>query len=106
MTLIELEGYGVATTRLPAVVKAETARTLGMSSRQTLPIVLECDDVALLKSVALSTDTIMGVIHGAVAEDIEAGRLIELRVADVPRFHSKSVWSACKTAACRRRRAV
>lgn len=89
VTLIELEGYGVATTRLPAVVKAETARTLGMSSRQTLPIVLECDDVALLKSVALSTDTIMGVIHGAVAEDIEADRLIELRVADVPRFHSE-----------------
>lgn len=85
----ELEGYGIATTRLPEVVKLETARTLGISTRQALPIVLECDDVALLKTVAGSTDTILGVIHGAVAEDIRAGRLIELHVVDRPGFHSE-----------------
>lgn len=85
----ELEGYGIATTRLPEVVKLETARTLGISTRQALPIVLECDDVALLKTVAGSTDTILGVIHGAVAEDIRVGRLIELHVVDRPGFHSE-----------------
>ncbi|WP_085611919.1 MULTISPECIES: LysR family transcriptional regulator [unclassified Pseudomonas] len=85
----ELEGYGVATTRLPEVVKLETARTLGISTRQALPIVLECDDVALLKTVAGSTDTILGVIHGAVAEDIRVGRLIELHVVDRSGFHSE-----------------
>ncbi|MHB2247582.1 LysR family transcriptional regulator [Pseudomonas fitomaticsae] len=85
----ELEGYGIATTRLPEVVKLETARTLGISPRQTLPIVLECDDVALLKTVAGSTDTILGVIHGAVAEDVRVGRLIELHVVDRPGFHSE-----------------
>lgn len=85
----ELEGYGIATTRLPEVVKLETARTLGISTRQALPIVLECDDVALLKTVAGSTDTILGVIHGAVAEDIRVGRLIELYVVDRPGFHSE-----------------
>lgn len=85
----DLEGYGIATTRLPEVVKLETARTLGIPTRQALPIVLECDDVALLKTVAGSTDTILGVIHGAVAEDIRAGRLIELHVVDRPGFHSE-----------------
>ncbi|MDP9712691.1 UNVERIFIED_ORG: DNA-binding transcriptional LysR family regulator [Pseudomonas fluorescens] len=85
----ELEGYGIATTRLPEVVKLETARTLGISTRQALPIVLECDDVALLKTVAGSTDTILGVIHGAVAEDIRVGRLIELHVVDRSGFHSE-----------------
>lgn len=85
----ELEGYGIATTRLPEVVKLETARTLGISTRQALPIVLECDDVALLKTVAGSTDTILGVIHGAVAEDIRVARLIELHVVDRPGFHSE-----------------
>lgn len=85
----ELEGYGIATTRLPEVVKLETARTLGISTRQALPIVLECDDVALLKTVACSTDTILGVIHGAVAEDIRVGRLIELHVVDRSGFHSE-----------------
>ncbi len=89
VTMSQLEGFGVATTRLPAVVKIETARTLGISTRQALPIVLECDDVALLKSVACSTDTILGVIHGAVLEDIRAGNLIELRLADEPGFHSE-----------------
>ncbi|MBH3408421.1 MULTISPECIES: LysR family transcriptional regulator [Pseudomonas] len=89
VTMGELEGYGIATTRLPEVVKLETARTLGISTRQALPIVLECDDVALLKTVAGSTDTILGVIHGAVAEDIRAGRLIELHVVDRPGFHSE-----------------
>ncbi|WP_323151315.1 LysR family transcriptional regulator [Pseudomonas glycinae] len=89
VTMGELEGYGIATTRLPEVVKLETARTLGIPTRQALPIVLECDDVALLKTVAGSTDTILGVIHGAVAEDIRAGRLIELHVVDRPGFHSE-----------------
>lgn len=78
LTMSELPGYGVATTRLPAVVKTEA-----------LPIMVECDDVALLKSVAINTDTILGVIHGAVLEDVQAGRLVELRIVDQPALHSE-----------------
>ncbi|WP_256663006.1 LysR family transcriptional regulator [Pseudomonas sp. 91RF] len=89
VTMRDLEKYGIATTRLPAVVKEETAHTLGISTRQALPLALECDDVALLRTVACSTDTILGVIHGAVAEDLHSGNLIELQVVDRPGLHSE-----------------
>ena len=44
---------GVATTRLPAVVKAALAQVLGLPPGQLPPLALECDDVALLRTAAL-----------------------------------------------------
>lgn len=88
-SMAEVWRCGVATTRLPAVVKAGLAQALGVAEREVPGVALECDDVALLKSVALATDTVLGVIDGVVAEDLRSGALIRLSLRDEPRLYSE-----------------
>jgi len=83
-TAAEMWRYGVATTRLPAAVLTALAAVLGLPAGQLPDLALECDDVALLRRVALSTDTVLGVSHAAVEADVEAGRLVPLSVEGLP----------------------
>jgi DNA-binding transcriptional LysR family regulator len=81
--------HGVATTRLPPVVKAGLATLLGLPAGQAPGLALECDDIALLCAVALATDTVLGVTDAAAHADVAAGRLIPLRVTDLPALYSE-----------------
>ena len=80
---------GVATTRLPAVVKAALAQVLGLPPGQLPPLALKCDDVALLRTVALGTDTVIGVTAASVQVDVQAGQLLPLQVTDLPPLFSE-----------------
>lgn len=80
----ELWRHGLATTRLPATVLAALATTLGLPAGRLPVLTLECDDVTLLRSVALSTDTVLGVSQAAVQADIDAGTMVPLAVEGAP----------------------
>ncbi|MFC4655363.1 LysR family transcriptional regulator [Rheinheimera marina] len=84
----QLLPFGVATTRLPAETRALVASAFGLASGDPLPVVLECDDIALLRTVAMQSDTILGVIHGSVAAALAEGELVELQVSDQPELLS------------------
>ena len=45
---------------------------------------MECDDLNLLKSLALSSDTVIGSTDVGSVQDVQAGPLVRLDVADIP----------------------
>ena len=88
-TAAEMWRHGVATTRLPPVVMTALAAVLDLPKGQEPALALQCDDVTLLRTVALSTDTVLGVSYAAVQADIDAGALVPLAVAGFPQLFSE-----------------
>ena len=84
VTLQQLWSHGVLSVRLPAGVRAVISRLLGLPSPAALAVALECDDVEVLKSVALACDSVLAAPHAAVAHEVAAGRLHALEVTDLP----------------------
>ncbi len=84
VTLAQAWSHGVASVRVPQAVRATLARLLGLGAPADLAFALECDDVAVLKSVALASDVVLAAPHAAVAAEIGAGALHALAVSDLP----------------------
>ena len=83
-TVAAMWRHGVVSTRLPPVVVAALARVLGLPAGSAPTLALECDDVALLRAVALSTDVVLAVSYASVQSDLDAGTLVPLTVDGVP----------------------
>lgn len=79
-TLREVWEYGVAVPKLLSPSKMDLARLLGLPAGQEATIAVECDNYGVLKTVALTTDTILGATDAAVREELEAGALVRLAV--------------------------
>jgi DNA-binding transcriptional LysR family regulator len=84
-----LWAQGVATTRLPASVKQALARMLGLPAGELPALVLECDDVELLRQLALATDTVVGLTEAAAAADVAEGRLRPVQPDGLPPLHAR-----------------
>lgn len=83
-TLSELWAYGVAATRLPTSLKAALAQLLALPLGQEPELALECDDVQILRAVAVSTDTVLAVTDVAAQNDVESGVLRAITVTNLP----------------------
>lgn len=88
VTLQQLWGHGVASVRLPQGVRAALARALDAGPRAALALALECDDVEVLKSVALACDCVLAAPHAAVEREVAAAALHALRVTGLPPLFS------------------
>ncbi|CAN7763785.1 LysR family transcriptional regulator [Variovorax sp. LjRoot84] len=84
VTLQQLWSHGVLSVRLPAGVRAVVTRLLGLGSSAELSLALECDDVEVLKQVALASDSVLAAPDAAVAQEVAAGRLHALEVTGLP----------------------
>ncbi len=87
-SLAEMWSHGVASTRLPAALKAALGARLQVPPGQEPPFALECDDLLQLRAVVLETDTVLGATRVAVQSDVAAGRLVELQVDGLPPLHA------------------
>jgi len=76
--------YGIASVRLPEAVQAGLGALMGLEPGKRLPLAVECDDLNLLKSLALSSDTVIGSTDVGSVQDVQAGPLVRLDVADIP----------------------
>ena len=83
-TLAQTWAFGVASTKLPAAVKAALGQLLKVPPGQEPGFALECDDVPQLRAVALGTDTVLGATRVALRDDVAAGRLMELELSGLP----------------------
>ncbi len=81
--------YGVAATKLPSPVRAALARMLGLPAGQDATLALECDDVAVLRRVALSTDTVLAATQASMQDDVESGALLPLQIRGLPSLYSE-----------------
>ena len=88
-TLSEAWSFGFASVRLPVAVMTTLARQLGLAPGAPLTLALECDDIALLKTVALESDTVLAGTAGAVGAEVDRGELLPLQVRDLPRLESR-----------------
>lgn len=84
VTLEEVWAHGVASVRLPVAVRGVLATMLGHSSGPELLLALECDNVEVLKTVALDGECVLAAPHAAVAGEVDAGNLKLLTVVDLP----------------------
>ena len=87
-TFAQVWSHGVATSRLPLVVRQAIGRLLGMRKGETPDFALECDDVSMLRGLALTTDTVCALTHAAARADVAAGTLMALDVDGMPTLAS------------------
>jgi len=83
-TLREAWRYGVAATRMPLVLQAVISQLLGRPRGAPLDLALECNDLALLRWLAQSTDTLVALTGAALRDDLAAGLVVPLEVGDLP----------------------
>jgi DNA-binding transcriptional LysR family regulator len=89
LRLADIAPFGLATGRLPDELQALLIRSMGLPEGDPLPIALECDDTQALKSIMLSTDTVMIGAQVLVASELAAGQAVELAPVDMPVAYSE-----------------
>lgn len=81
--------YGLAATWMPKPVKALVGRLIGLPAGADPVLAVECDDMALLRTLALSTDTVVAASQSGLRDDVRAGTLVQLDVTDLPAVYSE-----------------
>ena len=76
--------FGIGSVRLPEAVQLGLGVLVGLGEGKRLPLAVECDDLSLLKSLAATTDTVIGCSDAATVQDVDGGRLVRLDVLDLP----------------------
>jgi DNA-binding transcriptional LysR family regulator len=85
----DLLPFGIACVRLPPSISAVLAGLFGLPPGERMPIALECDDLHLLKAVALASDTVLAAPDGAVAAEVAKGDLQALSLDGWQPMHSE-----------------
>jgi DNA-binding transcriptional LysR family regulator len=80
---------GVASAKWPTGVTAVIGRLIGLAPGEVPVLALECDDFSVLRTLALSTDTLIGVSDVSCRVDVESGALVRLEVKDLPELHAE-----------------
>ncbi len=81
--------YGVAATWMPTPVKLLVARLLDRPAGTDPVLAVQCDDMALLRSLALSTDTVVASSEWWLRDDVRAGTVVKLDVTDLPPVYAE-----------------
>jgi DNA-binding transcriptional LysR family regulator len=84
VTLQQVWEHGVASVRVPNGVRDALAKLLGHAGGSHLTLALECDDVEVLKAVALGCDSVLAAPHAAVAKEVASSALKPLVIVDLP----------------------
>jgi DNA-binding transcriptional LysR family regulator len=80
--------FGIASVRVPEPVLMGLARLMGLPEGSSLPLAVECDDLSLLKSLAMTTDTVIGCTDAGAAFDVLQGRLVRLQLRNAPALYA------------------
>jgi DNA-binding transcriptional LysR family regulator len=81
--------FGIATVRLPHIIRAALTQILSLDDGALLPFALECDDVQTLKRTAIGSDTVLAIVHAAVLDEVAAGSLHPLIFPGIPSLYSE-----------------
>ena len=84
----DLMPYGLASVRVPEVILRLLAPVMRFPDGTLLPLALECDDLNLLKTVAMNTDTVLACADTATTQEVETAKLFRLVVAGLPPMFS------------------
>jgi DNA-binding transcriptional LysR family regulator len=76
--------YGLAATKLPTPVTTLLAQLLELPPGEELVLALQCDDMALLRALGTTTDTVIATSEVALRDDLRSGAMVQLDVEDMP----------------------
>lgn len=88
VTGAEMVPFGLASVRIPEAVALSLAPFFGLAEGTRLPSAVECDDITVLKSVAMNTDTVLACADAATLQEVSDKRLVRLHVAGLPPLYS------------------
>lgn len=88
VTAPEFLRFGLAGVRVHDSVQLQLGSLLGLEAGQRAPLALECDDLNLLKAIAMITDTVLACPDAGARKEVERGELVRLEVADLPPLFS------------------
>ncbi|MEJ8846967.1 LysR family transcriptional regulator [Variovorax rhizosphaerae] len=84
VTFRQAWAFGLLSIRLPPRVLEALARMLELPSPESLKLALECDDVGILKGIALASDSVLLGPDAAFVQDVAEGRLVPVNVVGLP----------------------
>ena len=94
VTAASLLPFGIASVRLPEAVQVGLGALMGLGDGKRVPLAVECDDLSLLKSLAETTDMVIGSTDAGTVQDVASKRLVRLEVTDIaPLFADMAVVS-------------
>jgi hypothetical protein len=76
--------YGIASVRIPESVREMIGRLMGLADGVRLPLAVECDDISVLKIVAMTTDSVVACADAAMHVEVTSGQLVHLVVSNLP----------------------
>jgi len=79
-----LLSYGIASVRIPEAIRAMLGTLMGLEQGNLMPLAIECDDLNLLKTVSMTTDTLLACPDAGAMQEVQNGRLVHLDVSDLP----------------------
>lgn len=88
LSMRELMGHGIVSVRVPDVVLLGLGRMVGLPEGERMSMAVECDDLNLLKSLTMESDSVMASADAGVAEEVASGRLVRLAVKETPALFS------------------
>lgn len=84
----QLLAYGIASVQVPESLSVVIAALMGLPKGSRLPIAAECDDLHLLQTVAMQTDTVLVCPDSSARAAVEQQRLTPLPVVGMPPLFS------------------
>jgi DNA-binding transcriptional LysR family regulator len=89
VAMADLVPFCLVTGRLPDEVQSFVLQLMGRTPQEGLPLAVECDEVNVLKSLALATDAILVGTPALVRMEVAAGQLRMLAPVDLPPTRSE-----------------
>ncbi len=80
----ELLPFGLASVHVHEAVLRQLAPVLGLSAGTLASLAVACDDMNLLKTVAMNSDTVLACADAAAAQELASNRLVRLTVEGLP----------------------
>ena len=72
--------FGMGSVRAPMAIRLALGAAMGLPTGQAMPLMLECDDLSLLKKIARQTDTIIVCPDADAQQEVSAGHLVKLKL--------------------------
>jgi DNA-binding transcriptional LysR family regulator len=82
--LASLLPYGLASVHVPEAVLIALGQVAGLPQGAHLPLALTCDDMQVLKGVAMATHTVIACPVAGIGEEVDSGLLVQLHLTDLP----------------------
>jgi DNA-binding transcriptional LysR family regulator len=88
-TFAQAWAFGLAGTWVPKPMRELIARLIGLPAGSEPVLAVQCDDMALLRTLVLITDTVVAASEVWLRDDVRAGAVVQLDVTDLPPVHSE-----------------